>query len=81
MLAERERGGAPCRKVLGLVKERLAALEQRLGELTALRAELVDLGGNGDWDLSAAHVAVIREWRYFVSTWTVSLTDASEPDG
>jgi DNA-binding transcriptional MerR regulator len=48
VLMERDRGGVPCRKVLGLVKGRLAALEQRLNELTILRAELVTLVG--DWE-------------------------------
>jgi DNA-binding transcriptional MerR regulator len=48
VLAERDRGGAPCRKVFSLVKERLASLEQRLSELTALRGELVALVA--DWE-------------------------------
>ena len=48
VLAERDRGGAPCRQVLGLVKSRLAALEERLKELTDLRGELVAL--IGDWE-------------------------------
>ena len=53
VLAERDRGGAPCRKVLGLVKERLAALEQRLGELTVLRGELVALVADWEGQLAA----------------------------
>jgi DNA-binding transcriptional MerR regulator len=52
VLAERDRGGAPCRKVLGLVKDRLAALEQQLTELTALRGELVALAS--DWERQLA---------------------------
>src|SRR5688572_24908916 len=52
VLAERDRGGAPCRTVLGLVKDRLAALEQRLRELTALRGELVEL--IADWEAQLA---------------------------
>jgi DNA-binding transcriptional MerR regulator len=43
VLAERDRGGAPCRKVLGVVKDRLAALEQRRRDLTILRGELIAL--------------------------------------
>jgi MerR family copper efflux transcriptional regulator len=48
VLAERDRGGAPCRKVLRLVKDRLGALERRLNELTILRSELVALVA--DWE-------------------------------
>ena len=54
VLAERDRGGAPCRKVLGLVKDRLASLEQRLDELIALRGELVAL--IGDWERRLAGI-------------------------
>jgi DNA-binding transcriptional MerR regulator len=48
VLTDRDRGGVPCRKVLGLVKERLAALEQQLTELAALKGELVALVA--DWE-------------------------------
>jgi DNA-binding transcriptional MerR regulator len=40
VLAERDRGGAPCQSVRALVAERLRALDTRLHELTALRGEL-----------------------------------------
>jgi DNA-binding transcriptional MerR regulator len=52
VLAERDRGGVPCGKVLVLVKDRLGALEQRLAELTALRADLVALVA--DWERQLA---------------------------
>jgi DNA-binding transcriptional MerR regulator len=52
VLAERDRGGAPCRKVLGLAKDRLAALEQRLAELSVLRVELTQL--IADWESQLA---------------------------
>jgi DNA-binding transcriptional MerR regulator len=52
VLAERDRGGVPCGKVLVLVKDRLAALDQRLAELTVLRADLVALVA--DWERQLA---------------------------
>jgi DNA-binding transcriptional MerR regulator len=54
VLVERDRGGAPCRKVLGLVKERLTALEQRLRELTALKGELVALVAEWEGQLAGS---------------------------
>ena len=48
VLAHRENGPAPCRRVRALVDERLAALEQRLTELTEVRDELRIL--IRDWD-------------------------------
>lgn len=48
VLAERQRGGAPCRSVRALVSTRLGELEQRLHDLTALRGELRTL--LRDWD-------------------------------
>jgi DNA-binding transcriptional MerR regulator len=54
VLAERDRGGAPCRKVLGLVRHRLAALEQRLSELTTLKRELVALVADWEGQLAAS---------------------------
>jgi DNA-binding transcriptional MerR regulator len=48
VLSERDRGGAPCRRVRTLVTERLAELEARLGDLTELRDELRIL--LRDWD-------------------------------
>lgn len=43
VLAERDRGGAPCRKVQALVANRLRELDKNLRDLTTLRAELQDL--------------------------------------
>lgn len=40
ILRERDRGGAPCRKVQALARDKLADLERRLEEMTALRDEL-----------------------------------------
>ena len=51
-LAERERVGAPCRKVHALVGARLADLDARLKELRALRKELQRLVE--DWDTRLA---------------------------
>lgn len=52
VLAERERGGAPCRKVHALVGARLADLEARLREMRALRRELRQLVT--DWEARLA---------------------------
>ena len=43
ILAERDRGGAPCESVKALAEEKLAALEIRLQELTALRGEFKEI--------------------------------------
>ena len=48
VLREREKGGAPCRKVRDLVASRLAAFETRLAALLELRAELGTV--LRDWD-------------------------------
>ena len=40
ILAERDRGGAPCHAVRALAERKLAALEERLRELTELRDEM-----------------------------------------
>ncbi|MEA2601590.1 MAG: hypothetical protein QOF89_2582 [Acidobacteriota bacterium] len=55
ILAERERGGAPCRKVRDLGVVRLAETEERLRELEAARDSLRDL--LEDWDRRLAAVA------------------------
>jgi DNA-binding transcriptional MerR regulator len=54
VLSERDRGGAPCRKVRTLVTERLAELETRLSDLTELRDELRVL--LRDWDRRLARI-------------------------
>ena len=54
VLSERDRGGAPCRKVRALVAERLGELESRLTDLTELRDELQLL--LRDWDLRLAKI-------------------------
>ena len=52
VLDQRDRGSPPCRKVRGLVGERLNALEIRLTELTALRDEMRIM--LRDWDARLA---------------------------
>jgi len=47
ILAERDRGGAPCRAVLDLMGARLEDLDRRIEELVAIRAELKTLVA--DW--------------------------------
>ncbi|MGE0551901.1 MAG: MerR family transcriptional regulator [Gemmatimonadales bacterium] len=48
VLAERDKGGAPCRKVRALVADRLVLLERRLADLAEHRDALVSL--LADWD-------------------------------
>jgi DNA-binding transcriptional MerR regulator len=48
VLRERDRGSPPCKAVRDLVKQRLADLEDRLQQLSALRTELRHLVA--DWD-------------------------------
>ena len=48
VLRERDRGGAPCRKVHALVAARLSAIDDELANLTALKADLRAL--LDDWD-------------------------------
>jgi len=54
VLADRQRGGAPCREVRAMVAGRLDELENRLGELTTLRSELQEL--LKDWDRRLARL-------------------------
>jgi len=49
---QRERGGVPCQRVRRLVGERLAALEDRLRDLTGLRDEMRGLVQ--EWDVRLA---------------------------
>lgn len=51
--AHRERGGIPCQHVRSLVGERLAALEDRLRDLTMLRDEMRGLVQQWDVRLAA----------------------------
>jgi DNA-binding transcriptional MerR regulator len=55
ILAERERGGVPCRKVRALGAAKLAEIENRLAELTTLRDGLREL--LADWDRRLADTA------------------------
>lgn len=55
VLAERERGGVPCRKVRDLGAGKLAAVEDQIRELTAVRDTLRGL--LDDWDRRLAEVA------------------------
>lgn len=48
VLAFRERGERPCAQVLGVLKQELADIDRRVGELLRLRAELVELTRRAD---------------------------------
>lgn len=48
LLAERDKGKAPCRQVRALLQEKLTGLERQLADLEALRGELQ--GILSDWD-------------------------------
>lgn len=52
VLAQRDRGSAPCRGVRALVGDRLSDLDRRIEELIELRAELRTLVA--DWDARLA---------------------------
>ena len=52
VLAERDRGGAPCQTVRAALAERLTALDSQITGLRALRRELVAV--LGDWDARLA---------------------------
>jgi MerR family transcriptional regulator, copper efflux regulator len=54
ILAERDRGGIPCRQVRTLGEAKLAEVEERLRELTALRDGLRELLADWDARLAAA---------------------------
>lgn len=54
VLAERDRGGAPCRKVRHLLATRLDELDRRIVDLTTLRREMRRLLGDWDTRLKAA---------------------------
>ena len=54
ILSEREKGGAPCRKVRSLVAEKLSAIEDRLEALNALRDDLQTTLADWDERLEAA---------------------------
>lgn len=43
ILGVRDRGGAPCRQVLALAKKKLALLDARILDLTALRGQLEEI--------------------------------------
>jgi DNA-binding transcriptional MerR regulator len=55
ILAERDRGRAPCKEVRALAALKLADVEKRLEEITGLRNEL--RGMLGDWDKKLAAAA------------------------
>ncbi len=54
ILAERDAGRPPCRGVRALAAEKLADLERRIEEMTAMRDELVKIVGEWDVRLAAA---------------------------
>jgi DNA-binding transcriptional MerR regulator len=54
ILAERDRGGIPCRKVRALGAAKLAEVEARLSELSALRDGLREILADWDRRLDAA---------------------------
>ena len=49
LLAERDRGKAPCRQVQALLQEKVTDLERQLADLEALRDELQEI--LSDWDV------------------------------
>jgi len=55
ILRQRDGGGAPCRGVRALAAEKLAALEVRIAELTAMREELGRIVE--EWDVRLAATA------------------------
>lgn len=65
ILALKERGERPCDYVLGVLDHQVADIDRRLGELVALRAELLDLKAKADQlDLdSACYCALIEHAR------------------
>ena len=58
ILAERNRGGIPCRRVRDLGAEKLAAVEGQIRELTLLRESLREL--LADWDRRLAEAGPDR---------------------
>jgi len=58
ILAERDRGGVPCRKVRDLGAAKLAGLEERIRELEASRNQLQEL--LEDWDRRLAEAGPDR---------------------
>jgi DNA-binding transcriptional MerR regulator len=58
VLSERDRGGAPCRKVRDLFDTRLQDLDRRVDELIALRDELRALAA--EWDARLAQTPAGR---------------------
>jgi len=55
ILRQRDAGSAPCRGVRALAAEKLAALDQRIAELTAMREELTRVVE--EWDVRLAATA------------------------
>jgi DNA-binding transcriptional MerR regulator len=61
VLAERDKGGAPCRSVHALVSGRLVDLDRQIADLEALRHELRDLVGT--WESKLAETPRGRQAR------------------
>ena len=55
VLRERDRGGAPCRRVHQIVSARVADLDKHLEQLTALRGELAAI--LSDWEARLSRTA------------------------
>lgn len=75
----RDRGGAPCRAARELGKAKLADVEQRLAELTALRAQLKKM--LRDWDRRLARVSGTERARLLetLPEAAVSMTSRKNP--
>ena len=54
ILAERDKGGAPCRKVHGLAVEKLAELEEQIKALAELRKRLKEVVSDWEEKLAAS---------------------------
>ena len=76
VLADRQRGGAPCREVRAMVADRLDELEKRLDELTTLRGELQDM--LKDWDRRLARLPHGHQARLLES---LAESPAKDPKG
>lgn len=60
-LIQRDKGGAPCRKVRALAAEKLETIERQLVEMAAVRDDLKS--ALADWDKTLAHTPHGRQAR------------------
>jgi MerR family transcriptional regulator, mercuric resistance operon regulatory protein len=72
ILAERDRGGAPCRQVRALAAKKLDELERDLDDLIALRGELRELLKHWDklldGDSTGGHARLLENFAEAIST-------------